>query len=66
MGVLDAVARRRDGALVLGALAFTVAGMTVAPPPPSAQGMAASSLVAIAIVCAGIGRRARRAPNPNR
>jgi hypothetical protein len=33
-------------------LAFTVAGMTVAPPPPSAIAMAASSLATIAVVTA--------------
>jgi hypothetical protein len=32
--------------------ASTVAGMTIAPPPPSGQAMAVSSLVAITIVCA--------------
>lgn len=46
--------------LVLVTLASTVAGMTVAPPPPSAQAMAATSLATIAIVCAGIGWLARR------
>jgi hypothetical protein len=35
--------------LVLG---FTVVGMTVAPAPPSAQAMAASSLILLVIVCA--------------
>jgi hypothetical protein len=33
-------------------LAFTIVGMTVAPPPPSAFAMAASSLVTLAVVCA--------------
>jgi membrane-bound metal-dependent hydrolase YbcI (DUF457 family) len=33
-------------------LAFTVLGMTMAPPPPSAVAMAASSLVTITVVCA--------------
>ena len=33
-------------------LAFTVIGMTVAPPPPSIAAMAATSLVTIAVVCA--------------
>ena len=49
-------------ALCLLVAAFTVAGMTVAPPPPSAFAMAASSLVAIALVCAlaaWLGRRPR-------
>ena len=32
-------------------LAFTIAGMTIAPPPPSARAMAASSLVTLTIVC---------------
>ena len=32
-------------------LAFTVAGMTIAPAPPTAQAMAASSLVTLALVC---------------
>ncbi len=39
-------------ALCLVILAFTVAGMTIAPPPPSAQAMAASSLVTIVLVSA--------------
>ncbi len=33
-------------------LAFTVVGMTVAPPPPSVTAMALTSLVTIAVVCA--------------
>jgi len=33
-------------------LAFTVAGMTVAPPPPSVTAMAVSSLITIIVVCA--------------
>lgn len=33
-------------------LAFTVIGMTIAPPPPSVIAMAASSLVTIVVVCA--------------
>lgn len=33
-------------------LAFTIAGMTVAPAPPSAHAMAASSLVSLTAVCA--------------
>lgn len=36
-------------------LAFTVAGMTVAPPPPSATAMAASSLCTIVLLCVLIG-----------
>ncbi len=47
-------------------LAFTVVGMTVAPPPPSATAMAGSSLGTIVLVCAligwlGSGARARQA-----
>lgn len=38
--------------LSLALLAFTVAGMTVAPPPPSALAMAGSSLVTLVAVCA--------------
>lgn len=43
------------GLLVGLLLAFTVAGMTVAPPPPSDTAMAASSLATIVIVCALMG-----------
>jgi hypothetical protein len=39
------------GLLSLVVLAFTVVGMTIAPPPPSAFAMAASSLAAIVAVC---------------
>jgi hypothetical protein len=35
-----------------GLLAFTVAGMTVAPPPPSVQAMAGASLATLSVVCA--------------
>lgn len=38
-------------ALSLLILVFTVAGMTVAPPPPSVTAMAGSSLVTIIVVC---------------
>jgi hypothetical protein len=38
--------------LTLVILGFTVAGMTVSPPPPSALAMAASSLVTLGVVCA--------------
>jgi hypothetical protein len=41
--------------LCLVLLAFTIAGMTVAPPPPSATAMAGSSLVTLLVVCAVIG-----------
>lgn len=44
--------KRWLAALVLAVLAFTVAGMTLAPAPPSATAMAASSLIAIAVICA--------------
>ena len=43
-------------------LAFTVAGMTIAPAPPSALAMASSSLGTVAAVCAlfcWLGRRSR-------
>jgi len=39
-------------ALSLLLLGFTVAGMTVAPPPPSALAMAGSSLITLIVVCA--------------
>lgn len=42
-------------ALSLLVLAFTVVGMTVAPPPPSATAMAGSSLGTIVVVCVLIG-----------
>jgi hypothetical protein len=48
--------------LCLVILAFTVIGMTVAPPPPSVNTMAATSLVTIAVVCALAGRLGRRPP----
>ncbi len=43
------------GVLSLLVLAFTVVGMTVAPPPPSATAMAGSSLGTIVLVCVLIG-----------
>ena len=61
------LARAKSVALAvssLALLAFTVAGMTIAPPPPSGLAMAASSLVTLVAVCAlfaWLGRR-RRAP----
>ncbi|MFO1315613.1 MAG: hypothetical protein U1F58_08400 [Burkholderiales bacterium] len=42
-------------AAVLVVLVFTVVGMTIAPPPPSAHAMAATSLATIVAVCALIG-----------
>lgn len=42
-------------ALNLLVLAFTAAGMTVAPPPPSVAAMAGSSLATIILVCVLIG-----------
>ena len=38
--------------LTIAMLAFTVAGMTIAPAPPSALAMAGSSLVTLVVVCA--------------
>ncbi len=38
--------------LALSLLAFTVAGMTIAPPPPSVAAMAGSSLASLVAVCA--------------
>ena len=43
------------GVLAMVVLSFTVAGMTVAPPPPSAVAMAGSSLAAIIVICAVAG-----------
>ena len=42
------------GVFALGAVAlgFTIVGMTVAPPPPSADAMAAGSLITVLIVIA--------------
>jgi len=39
-------------ALVLLTLVFTIVGMTVAPPPPSATAMAGSSFATLVVVCA--------------
>jgi hypothetical protein len=39
------------GILILIVLMFTIIGMTIAPPPPSASAMAGSSLVALVVVC---------------
>jgi hypothetical protein len=46
--------------LCLIVLIFTVIGMTVAPPPPSVNTMAASSLAMIAVVCAIAGWLGKR------
>jgi hypothetical protein len=48
-------------ALVLLTLAFTMAGMTVTPAPPSVAAMASSSLGTIVIVCALAGWLGKRA-----
>jgi hypothetical protein len=51
----SALPRARSTAIVvlsLAILAFTVVGMTLAPPPPSGVAMAGSSLVTLAVVCA--------------
>lgn len=48
-------------ALVFLTLGATIAGMTVAPPPPSVEAMASSSLVAIVVACALAGWLGRRA-----
>ena len=40
---------------VLALLAFTIAGMTVAPAPPSPRAMAASSLATLLVVCGVVG-----------
>ena len=48
--------------LTLVILVFTIAGMTFAPPPPSALAMAGTSLVTLGVVCAlfcWLGRRPR-------
>lgn len=53
--------------LTLFILAFTIAGMTVAPPPPSVTAMAATSCVTIIVVCAlyaWLGRPATDAARP--
>jgi membrane-bound metal-dependent hydrolase YbcI (DUF457 family) len=43
------------GMVTLLVLAFTIAGMTIAPPPPSAAAMAAGSLGTIVVTCSLIG-----------
>ena len=51
--------------LALALLAFTVAGMTLAPPPPSPSAMAAASLASLLLTCAlagWLGRSARATP----
>jgi hypothetical protein len=48
--------------LCLVLLAFTILGLTVAPPPPSVAAMAASSLITLVVVCGlalWLGRRPR-------
>ena len=50
--VLSRARKRWCVALCMLTLVFTVLGMSVAPPPPSAGAMALSSMVTIAIVCA--------------
>lgn len=52
--------------LMLVVLGFTVVGMTLAPPPPSPQVMAASSLAVLALVCALVGWLARQPGGPPR
>jgi hypothetical protein len=52
-------------ALSLALLAFTILGMTIAPPPPSASAMAGSSLVTLVAVCllaCWLGRAPREGP----
>jgi len=46
--------------LCLVVLVFTIVGMTVAPPPPSINAMAVSSLITIVIVCTLAGWLGRR------
>jgi len=48
-------------ALTSATLVFTVAGMTIAPPPPSVAAMASSSLVTIVAVCVLAGWLGKRA-----
>ena len=52
--------------LSLVVLAFTVIGMTMAPPPPSPHVMAASSLAVLVVVCALAGWLARPPGGPTR
>ena len=59
------ISRTRKFWLTAGAfslMAFTAAGMTVAPPPPSAMTMASSSLATIIAVCVLAGLLGKRAP----
>lgn len=43
-------------------LAFTMIGMTIAPPPPSAMAMAGSSLITLMVVCAAFAWLGRSPP----
>lgn len=52
--------------LTLLILSFTIAGMTVAPPPPSVHAMALSSLATIAVACALFAWLGRRAATKHR
>ncbi len=49
-------------ALAVSLIAFTAAGMTVAPPPPSVMTMASSSLATIIVVCVLAGWLGKQAP----
>lgn len=59
--VLSRAKRIAVGVLSFAVLGFTALGMTLAPAPPSAMAMAASSLVTILAVCATLGWLARKA-----
>jgi membrane-bound metal-dependent hydrolase YbcI (DUF457 family) len=53
--------RRAAIGLQLLTLVFTIAGMTIAPAPPSVQAMAGSSLATLLLLCALFARIGRRA-----